>query len=416
MKYATSLRPWVSRRLEKIGTADLLIGIPSYNNQDTIEHVIKSVSNGLHKHYPEMRSVIIISDGGSTDDTRDVAHGMTIYPFIEKIVQIYRGHSGKGSALRSIFEAANFLEVKACAVVDSDLRSINPDWVRCLLQPVIGGEFQFVAPLYTRYKYDGTITNNIVYPLTRALFGKQIRQPIGGDFGFSHRLARYYAMEGEWDSDIARFGIDIWMTISAITQKVPICQAYLGTKVHDVKDPGDSLGPMVRQVLFTLFSMMDRSYDQWSRVSSSEPVPTMCHTPGSESEKFTVDVSRMIHIFREGFEHFGAFWKSVLRPATFAELQKAYEAEDGDFLLPSELWAKIVYEFSATFHGWERHRRQLVDTMSPLYYARAAAFVKQTSQMDDVQAERVVEEQANCFEALKQYLMESWHARAMVVS
>jgi glucosylglycerate synthase len=416
MKYTTSLRPWVSRRLEKMGSADLLIGIPSYNNQDTIEHVIKTVSDGLHKHYPEMRSVIIISDGGSTDDTRDVAHGLTIYPFIEKLVQIYRGHSGKGSALRSIFEAATFLEVNACAVVDSDLRSINPDWVRCLLQPVIEGKFEFVAPLYTRYKYDGTITNNIVYPLTRALYGKQIRQPIGGDFGFSRNLARYYAMEGEWDSDIARFGIDIWMTISAITQKVPICQAYLGTKVHDVKDPGDSLGPMVRQVLFTLFSMMDRSHQEWSRIVSSEPVPTMCHAHGSEPEKFTVDVSRMIHIFREGFKHFGAFWKSVMRPETFSELQRIYEGSEGDFQVKSELWAKIVYEFSATFHAWERHRRQLVDTMSPLYYARAASFVRETAQMDDSQAEKVVEEQAGRFESLKKHLLELWNTRTMVVS
>ncbi len=416
MKYTTSLRPWVSRRLEKIGSADLVVGIPSYNNQDTIEHVVKSVSNGLHRHYPEMRSVIIVSDGGSTDDTRDVAHGMTVYPFIEKMVQIYRGHSGKGSALRSIFEAANFLEVKACAVVDSDLRSITPDWIHCLLQPVIDGKFQFVAPLYTRYKYDGTITNHIVYPLTRALFGKQIRQPIGGDFAFSRQLARYYAQEGEWDSDIARFGVDIWMTISAITQNLPICQSYLGTKVHDVKDPGESLGPMVRQVLFTLFSMMDRSYEYWSRVQASEAVPITCHTSGSEPEKFAVDVARMIHIFREGFEHFGAFWGSVMKSETFHQLKQLHKVPDREFRVPADLWVKAVYDFSATFHGWERHRRQLVDTMSPLYYARVASFVMETLQMDDVQAEDVIEEQARQFERLKPYLIQSWSTRTTAAS
>jgi hypothetical protein len=318
--------------------------------------------------------------------------------------------------LRSIFEAANFLEVKACAVVDSDLRSITPEWVRCLLQPVIDGKSQFVAPVYSRYKYDGTITNNIVYPLVRALFGKRIRQPIGGDFGFSRQLARYYALEGQWDSDIARFGIDIWMTISAITRNVPICQAYLGTKVHDVKDPGESLGPMVRQVLFTLFLMMDESYDFWSRIPASEPVPTMCHAPGAEPEKFSVDAGRMMHIYREGFEHFGAFWQSVVTRDTFAELKRLYGAPDRDFRLPPRLWARIVYEFSATFHGWERHRRQLVDTMSPLYYARVASFVMETAQMDDEQAEMAIEEQAREFEFLKSYLVESWSKRAAVPS
>ena len=42
-----------------------------------------------------------------------------------------------------------------------------------------------MAPLYARYKYDGTITNTVTYPLTRALYGHRIRQPIGGDFGVS---------------------------------------------------------------------------------------------------------------------------------------------------------------------------------------------------------------------------------------
>ncbi len=320
-------------------------------------------------------------------------------------------YSGKGSALRSIFEAANFLEVKACAVVDSDLRSITPEWVHCLLQPVIEGKFQFVAPLYTRYKYDGTITNHIVYPLTRALFGKQIRQPIGGDFGFSRRLARYYAQEGQWDSDIARFGVDIWMTISAIVQNVPICQSHLGTKVHDVKDPGETLGPMVRQVLVTLFSMMDRYHDTWSRIGASEPIPGSCAATGREPEQFNVDVGRMIHLFREGFDHFGVFWESVIRPENFRMLRELYHAPEREFLLPAQVWARIVYDFSSTFKAWERHRSQLVDTMSPLYYARVASFVIETWNMDDAQAEEVIERQAQTFESLKPYLIESWQNR-----
>ncbi len=413
MKYTTSLRPWAGRRLEKIGSADLLVGIPCYNNQDTIEHVIRSVSDGLHKHYPGLRSLIIVSDGGSTDDSRDVAQGMTVYPYIEKIVQIYRGHPGKGSALRSIFEAADFLEVKACAVVDSDLRSITPAWVQCLLQPVLDSRAHFVAPVYTRYKYDGTITNHIVYSLTRALFGKRIRQPIGGDFGLSRTLARYYALEGEWDSDIARFGIDIWMTISAITQKLPICQSHLGTKVHDVKDPGESLGPMFRQVTFTLFGLMDRYYDYWSTIVGSEPVPFVCNQQVSEEpQQFSVDIDRMIHIFREGCEHFGSFWRNVLTPETFARLQALYSAPSKEFCLPPEVWARLVYDFSSTFHAWERHRRQLVDTMSPLYYARVASFVMETHDLDNAGAEAVIEKQAEEFERSKPYLIESWRTRS----
>ncbi len=102
------------------------------------------------------------------------------------------GVGGKGAALRTIFEIAAALDVQALVVVDSDLRSIVPEWIELLAGPILKGGYDFVAPLYVRHKFDGTITNTVTYPLTRALYGYRIRQPIGGDFGVSGDLVRHY--------------------------------------------------------------------------------------------------------------------------------------------------------------------------------------------------------------------------------
>ncbi len=168
MHYDTAVRTYASKRIEEIESADIIMGIPCFNNEQTIAHVIRMVTHGLAKHYKEKRCVILIADGGSTDDTREVAKDFEIKPWQEKVVTIYRGPGGKGTALRSVFEAAVRLKVRACAVVDSDLHSITPDWVQYLLDPVLTKDYQFVAPVYLRHKNDGTITNNIVYNLTRA--------------------------------------------------------------------------------------------------------------------------------------------------------------------------------------------------------------------------------------------------------
>ena len=112
MNYNTALRGYTAKRIEEIETADILMGIPSFNNEKTIAHVIQMVTHGLATYYNNRRSVIFIADGGSTDDTREAAKEFEIKPWQEKIVSIYRGPGGKGTALRSVFEAARRLNVK----------------------------------------------------------------------------------------------------------------------------------------------------------------------------------------------------------------------------------------------------------------------------------------------------------------
>jgi len=411
MKFHTALRPWAIRRLEKIDKVDLVVGIPCFNNDSTIEHVIDSASEGIAKYYKDLKSVIIISDGGSTDDTRELAKEKTVSPFIEKIVTIYRGIPGKGSALRMIFEAVNCLNAKACILCDADLRSITPEWIKALGDPVLVHSHDFVAPIYSRYKYDATITNNIAYNLTRALFGKRIRQPIGGDFGLSGKMINYYFYHEKdiWMTDIAKFGIDIWMTFSAIMQDVSIAQAFLGTKVHDVKDPVESLGPMFRQVVHTIFQLMEIYEDKWKNIKRSVPVPTYGKSTNGEVEEFSVDIHGMIRNFKEGFNNFSALWERIINPQSFTVLKNlAKKNNPNQFQIPKEDWAKIVYDFAVTFHRWKRDRGKLVDIMRPLYYACVASFINETSEMNTAEAEKIIDHQAQVFEDLKPYLLEKW--------
>ena len=125
------------QELEKLGTADIVVGIPSYNNADTIGHVVQAAQVGLQKHFPSYKGVIINSDGGSKDGTPERVLEATsepnallqvpypVYP-VHKLNTPYDGIPGKGSAFRTVFAMAQKLGAKACAVVDADLRSITP--------------------------------------------------------------------------------------------------------------------------------------------------------------------------------------------------------------------------------------------------------------------------------------------------
>lgn len=408
MAYDTALRHYTSKRIEEIDTADILVGIPCFNNERTIAHVLQRVTHGLDRYYRDMRNVILVADGGSTDDTREAARDYEIKPWQEKIVSIYRGPGGKGTALRSVFEAAERLAVKACVVVDADLRSITSDWVLDLLDPVLETGYDFVAPVYLRHKYDGTITNNIVYNMTRALYGKRLRQPIGGDFAFSREVARFYASQDVWETDVARFGVDIWMTTMAVTQGFKVCQSNLGVKIHDAKDPAAQLGPMFRQVVYVLFALMERLETDWRNVRGSVSVETFGRTTDLQPEEVAVDLDSLVERFKTGFQQFGPLWKEIFCADCYESIRRATERPAASFELPLSTWVQILYELAATFHAWTRNRFKIIELVTPLYYGRVASFVNQTRDMSSEEAERLVEEQALEFERQKDYLVAVW--------
>lgn len=406
-------------QLEEVQKADILIGIPSYNNARTIGHVVRAVMAGLAKYFPNVKAVMVNSDGGSTDGTQDEVRRVQIEDFrtiltshpvnpIQKIVTPYHGIPGKGSAFRTIFEAARILKAKACAVVDSDLRSIAPEWMELLLGPIYEEGFDFVAPLYARHKFDGTITNSIVYPLTRALYGKRIRQPIGGDFGFSGKLAEFYLTKDVWETDVARFGIDVWMTTLTVAEGFKACQSYLGAKIHDAKDPGSDLGPMFTQVVSSVYRLMEEYQPLWKEVKESQPIPSFGFHYEVGLEPISVNVERMIGNFRLGVRDLAEIWKKVLLPETGIRLQSIGQLSDEGFFFPHDLWVRIVYDFAIAYHGGSVHREHLLKSMIPLYLGRVASFVKENQKSSAEEVEGEIESLCQAFEETKPYLIERW--------
>jgi hypothetical protein len=404
---------------DKVKEADILIGIPSYNNAHTIGHVVRAVQAGLAKYFPEKRAVLINSDGGSTDGTTEVVHNTAIDDFtaillhhrvepVMKIATPYHGIPGKGSAFRTIFGIAKELNVKACAVVDSDLRSITPEWVELLVKPVLEGGFDYVSPLYHRHKYDGTITNSIIYPLTRALYGKRIRQPIGGDFGFSGQLANFYLTKDVWDTDVARYGIDIWMTTTAVANKFKVCQSFLGAKIHDPKDPGADLSAMLFQVVGASFDLMETYTPLWKAVAGSEEIPTFGFRYDVGLEPVAVNLERMIEKFRLGMKELIDIWK-VFTPADILDiLKKAAGAEKDAFHIPDEIWVRIIYTFASAVHNKVLNKEHLLKSLTPLYLARIASFVLETWASNAAEVEEKIEQLCLRFEKDKTYLLDNW--------
>jgi glycosyltransferase involved in cell wall biosynthesis len=365
------------------------------------------VAEGLDHFYPEKRSLIIVADGGSTDDTREVAQSVDNHHFnMDILVTIYRGIPGKGSAFRAIFEAAKYLQASAVGLFDSDLKSIKPGWVRNIIDPVLNG-YDFVAPDYSRYKFDGTITNTIAYNLTRALYGVNIRQPIGGDFGMSRVMVNHCLDQDVWDTDIAKFGVDIWLTITAITGGFRICQAKLGAKIHGEKDPAADLGPMFREVVGTIFTLLGKNKTYLEKVKETINTPIFGEAIGEEPEAFEVNLEPLVQYFRIGFKNFGSVWANIIEEKDYITIKKLAKSRSlKKFNLPTETWVRIVYRYAEHFCRAERQRFKILDTLIPLYNARVASLIMILMEKNHAEAEEFYDGQAQVFESKRNYLIE----------
>lgn len=436
MEKKLALTPKTVKEVRKIQKADILVGIPSYNNEDTIGHVIKAVRLGLTKYFPKYKSVIVNSDCGSSDNTRKIArnhlqdykeldsilianemhpYSRSLHTPISEMVTSYRGTPGKGKAFRRIFEIADELKAKVVVVVDSDLRSITPEWIQLLGGPIVFQGYDYVAPLYTRHKYDGTITNSIIYPLTRALYGKKIRQPIGGEFGFSANVLKDYLKREIWDTDVAYYGIDIWMTTMALANGFKVCQSFLGAKIHNPKSVS-TLAPMFKQVIGTIFSLADEYSETWKKIIKSEDLPTFGFQARVIPEEVEQDYNELFQSFHRGFKKFDCIWHEILKKENHQELSEIILLSKKDFNFPLPLWAKILYDYLCFYNRFkhvfiEMSLPLVLESMIPLYFGFIASYAKKTKNMSNQQSEEEIEKLCLEFEKLKSYLIENWEKR-----
>jgi hypothetical protein len=405
--------------VESLAAADIVLGVLSFNNAATIAQVIRNALEGLAASFPGVRTVLVHADGGSKDGTAGLA--LQAAPEQKELVQIaypvypvhllspdYHGIPGKGNAVRAVFEIARKLDAKACALVDADISELAPQWAENLVRPALDGQFDLVTPYYLRHKYDGTVISGIVYPLVRALYGQQIREPIGADFGYSAKLIAHLTQQSRWDPDVTGAGVDAWITTQSIAGSFKLAQAFLGPRVQSPSGPPPQLSIALAQVLGSLFTEIHRTASAWQRLRVSEPVPVFGLDSREAPEPPPIDVQPMIDSFRLGFHNLREIWREVLPPATLLELKKLASQPDATFRFVDGAWARIVYDFALAHRLRVMDSNHLLQAITPLYLGWVASYALEVREANAAQVEQCIEALCRSFETQKGYFIARW--------
>jgi len=407
--FETSLRNEGQRRLAELGKAELLVGIPSYKNAQTIGLVVDRAAEGMQLHYAALHPVLAVVDGGSSDETVSIAANRPLPPPVRRVVTTYQGIQGKGSAVRAIFEIARMLGAKVCILLEADLTSLSSDWIQKLAAPILSGEYDLAVPLYARPLVEGAVTDILAYPMTRLLYGADVRQPMAGDFAVSGALASNLFERDVWETDVARHGIDIWMTTVAINENIRMCQVRLGTKIEDKREAAVSIDPGFIQSVGTLFRMMEIYRRRWPETKPLRSVPYYGNGVTAEPQRLTgaITIDMLSDAFLSGARRYRRFWRTIMIPSNYSEIIELVNRPRGATRVAAELWARIVFDFAVVYNKGENDPDKVVAALLPLYYARTATILRETgSKLDAV--EKAVQDQARCFVEQKRYLLHRW--------
>ena len=414
----------VQEQLGDRGKVEVLIGIPTFNNAKTVEPVLTAVKDGVSKVCPQASVLVVNADAGSQDGTQAAIKQAVGPDTPTAFVQHLAGDSfpgpislralsesgvpGREHAFRTFFKIAEELEVKACVVIDGNVRSLSSDWMEVLLRPVVEKAVDYVAPLFRRTRYEGSLTNCIIYPLSRALYGKQMRYQSGGGYGFSGKLASLYLTKNVWEGEAARYGIDSWLTTVAVAEGCEVSQGFLGTKVHDTRLTGIELSILLAQAVGALFHLMEEYQEVWEGRAGSSPVPQFGppYEPGPEGG--VVNVERMVRGFQQGLRDLLPIWEIILSPETLAGILALGLLEAEEFRFPEALWAQTIFDFALAYHEKALHREHLLKSLTPLYLGQTASLVLGSREGSPEDVERAIETLCKKFESMKPFLTQRW--------
>jgi glucosylglycerate synthase len=272
---------------------------------------------------------------------------------------------------------------------------------------VLAGGYDLVVPSYARGRLEGVLVTGIVYPLTRALFGKRLRQPLGRELVLSSRLAQHILSETEWRTDPSLAGRDLWCVTKALAREVRIAQVFIGPRPRPAAQPPD-VSDALAGVLDILFHEMQIHAHHWQRVRGSEAVSTFGEEHLSEEPAAAPPTAPLVDAFALGWRDLRPIWSRVLPPQTLLALQRIPSTPPEAFRMPDAIWARVLYDFAVGWRFKALDRRQLLRSLTPIYMGWVASYVNEVGPLGPKEADERVERLCAAFEEEKPYLISRW--------
>ena len=397
----------------RVGTVDLVVGLATAGPIPALAAVAAAVRTGLDTHFPGQGAAIVHVDQAPSEAT---TAAVTAALGDLRVISVASTppHSADeelnwAAAVRSVLTVGRMLEARAIVMLNADLSSMTGEWLRGLAAPVFKEGYGLVLPLYRRYRYDGTLTQALVVPLMRSLFGRQLAHPIAEEFACSAGAAEGFLKQSVWETDLGRHGLEFWLPAVAIQEGLTVSQAVLGPRtVGPSARPPAPLGRTVGRVAGALFALAERAEDFWLDIRGSEPVVSFGVPPEPLPGGPPIDPSLMQVGFVQGVRDLLPVWERILAPENLGEVLELSDRSLDRFRFTDRLWTRVVYDFLLAYRARVVYRSHATQSLAPLYLGRAASVVLETQARPPAAMSQSAARLGAAFEEEKTYLVDRW--------
>ena len=417
MEHQSTLSDALLRQLMAVGQVDILVGLPTLNNASTVVDVVRAVHVCFTRDFPRLRTVMINSDGGSTDGTPELirsasfaeadmvltSHSLRTF---HRVVAPYHGLPGKHTALRTVFAAAELTQAKVLVVVDPSGPATSAERVTELISPITHSEVEFLAPRYRRHPREGILVTQLVRPMVRALYGVALDEPLGAEFSCSGRFVSHCLEQDIWDQEVARFAIDLWLRTEAVADGFTVGQVW--RPATTVAGARTKLREAVQQVVLALVESLHAHESFWRAANGVVELRTWGPDPKETPDPPTWDYEALAEQARHDVIEIKPLLEGVLEADVLAQVVENVSAPA--LSLDDELWVRIVYAFAAATRRGPTGVEHLAGMFVPLYLWRAAAFMERTENESDTAMQARLDSLCETFQRLKPVLVSSWPA------
>ena len=398
----------VQEKIEKIGSADVVVGILA----DLDQKSIAILCDDLQTLAGSPRLVVLQNEkGGGAAPANSVTVETSAFPFLVSWPLLQQDPASAPvlnmfGAYQAVYAVSEKLQARACCIVASKFENASPRWICQLALPILESNFDLVLPRYALHKFEGLMNSSVISPITRSLYGRRIHNPMGPDLGVSQRLFRKMlgAERGPWTNGMHPLTS---LVPAAVGSNLQVCEVHIGARIHRPID-STNMSSLIVQVLGPIFLDIERNAISWQRMRGSVPVPALGEPVFVSQETGTVEISRMIESFRLGNRDLQEIWGLVLPPGTLFELKKLSQLDVEHFHMPDELWARIVYDFALAHRLRTISRDHLLKSMTPLYLAWIASYVHDLGNEGEAALEHRLERLSLAYEACKSYFVSRW--------